>query len=134
MIIIGGQLHINHIKQGGKNHMGISLDIKNVKSTFDRAKAKLTAHRVAQTNPSLEPLAIGFDELTIVILGIFMRSNKRAEGFQRICSSESTKHPDLKLWVGSSDRKYSKRIRRLGEKSLILGSTFVERRLELKNM
>jgi hypothetical protein len=40
----------------------------------------------------------------------------------------------LKFQVGSSNRKCSERLRILMKTSPILGSTFVERRLETKNM
>jgi hypothetical protein len=69
--------------------VGIYLDIKNAHKTFDNAKANLKVQRAAQTNPNVKPFAIGLDALAIVKPDIYKRSNKRAEGFQRIYCSES---------------------------------------------
>jgi hypothetical protein len=89
IFVIGSQLHINQEKQGDKNHVEISLDVKNAHNAHDRAKANLTVQEAAQTNPNLKLLAIGLDALTIVKPDIFMRSNKHEGGFQRLCRSEA---------------------------------------------
>jgi hypothetical protein len=89
MFFIGSQLHINQEKQGDKNHVGISLDVKNAHNAYERAKANLTAQQAAQTNPNLKPFAIGLDAVKIVKSDIYMRSNKHVWGFQRLCRSEA---------------------------------------------
>jgi hypothetical protein len=89
MFVIGIQLHINQEKQGDKNHVGISLDIKNAHNAHDRAKANLTVQEAAQTNPKLKPFAIALDAQTILKPDISMPSNNHEGGFQRLRRSEA---------------------------------------------
>jgi hypothetical protein len=86
MFVIRNKLYINQEKQGGKNHVGISLDIKNA---HNRAKANLTVLKAAQKNPKLNPFAIALDARTILKPDTFMRSNKHKGGSQRLCRSEA---------------------------------------------